>query len=61
MIDLIPPGVYEAVITRMDESVENPELVAVNHPPDEMLSSLYSVFFPGGTDGAKETIRFYFE
>src|SRR5256886_7081150 len=27
MIDLMPPGLYEAVITGMDESVENPELV----------------------------------
>jgi pimeloyl-ACP methyl ester carboxylesterase len=27
MIDLMPPGLYEAVITGMDENVENPELV----------------------------------
>src|SRR5690242_5783876 len=27
MIDLMPPGLYEAVITGMDESIENPELV----------------------------------
>jgi pimeloyl-ACP methyl ester carboxylesterase len=27
MIDLIPPGLYEAVITGLDERVENPELV----------------------------------
>ena len=27
MIDLMPPGLYEAVITRLDETVENPELV----------------------------------
>jgi pimeloyl-ACP methyl ester carboxylesterase len=27
MIDLMPPGLYEAVITGMDESVENPGLV----------------------------------
>jgi hypothetical protein len=27
MIDSMPPGLYEAVITGMDESVENPELV----------------------------------
>jgi len=27
MIDLMPPGLYEAVITGVDESVENPELV----------------------------------
>jgi len=27
MIDLMPPGLYEAVITGMNESVENPELV----------------------------------
>jgi hypothetical protein len=33
MIDLIPPGVYEAVITGMDESVENPELVQSSEPP----------------------------
>jgi len=27
MIDLMPPGLYEAVITGIDENVENPELV----------------------------------
>jgi hypothetical protein len=27
MIDLMPPGLYEAVITGVDESVENPQLV----------------------------------
>jgi pimeloyl-ACP methyl ester carboxylesterase len=27
MIDLMPPGLYEAVITGLDESVENPQLV----------------------------------
>jgi Protein of unknown function (DUF3141) len=27
LIDLLPPGLYEAVITGLDESVENPELV----------------------------------
>src|SRR5246127_3141774 len=27
MIDLMPPGLYEAVITGVDETVENPELV----------------------------------
>ena len=27
MIDLMPPGLYEAVITGMDENVENPKLV----------------------------------
>jgi Protein of unknown function (DUF3141) len=27
MIDLMPPGLYEAVITGIDESVENPQLV----------------------------------
>ena len=27
MVDLMPPGLYEAVITGMDGSVENPELV----------------------------------
>jgi len=27
MIDLMPPGLYEAVITGLDETVENPELV----------------------------------
>ena len=27
MIDLMPPGLYEAVITGIDETVENPELV----------------------------------
>ena len=27
MIDLMPPGLYEAVITGLDENVENPELV----------------------------------
>jgi pimeloyl-ACP methyl ester carboxylesterase len=27
MIDLMPPGLYEAVITGMDENVENPQLV----------------------------------
>jgi pimeloyl-ACP methyl ester carboxylesterase len=27
MIDLMPPGLYEAVITDVDESVENPDLV----------------------------------
>ena len=27
MIDLMPPGLYEAAITGLDESVENPELV----------------------------------
>src|SRR5438309_4698529 len=27
MIDLMPPGLYEAVITGVDESIENPELV----------------------------------
>ena len=30
MIDLMPPGLYEAVITGVDESIENPELV--QHP-----------------------------
>jgi pimeloyl-ACP methyl ester carboxylesterase len=27
MIDLLPPGLYEAVITEVDEDIENPELV----------------------------------
>ena len=27
MVDLMPPGLYEAVITGLDETVENPELV----------------------------------
>ena len=27
MIDLMPPGLYEAVISGIDETVENPELV----------------------------------
>ncbi len=31
MIDLMPPGLYEAVITGMDEHVENPELVRGNY------------------------------
>jgi pimeloyl-ACP methyl ester carboxylesterase len=30
MIDLMPPGLYEAVITGVDETVENPELVHGN-------------------------------
>jgi hypothetical protein len=33
MIDLMPPGLYEAVIIGMDESVENPELVQGSEPP----------------------------
>ena len=31
MIDLMPPGLYEAVITGVDEAVENPELVQGNY------------------------------
>jgi hypothetical protein len=31
MIDLMPPGLYEAVITGVDETVENPELVQGNY------------------------------
>jgi pimeloyl-ACP methyl ester carboxylesterase len=31
MIDLMPPGLYEAVITGIDETVENPELVRGNY------------------------------
>jgi pimeloyl-ACP methyl ester carboxylesterase len=31
MIDLMPPGLYEAVITGVDETVENPELVHGNY------------------------------
>jgi hypothetical protein len=31
MIDLMPPGLYEAVITGMDEAVEHPELVQGNY------------------------------
>jgi pimeloyl-ACP methyl ester carboxylesterase len=31
MIDLMPPGLYEAVITPIDESVENPQLVQGNY------------------------------
>jgi pimeloyl-ACP methyl ester carboxylesterase len=31
MIDLMPPGLYEAVITGIDETVENPELVQGNY------------------------------
>jgi len=31
MIDLMPPGLYEAVITGIDESVENPDLVQGNY------------------------------
>jgi pimeloyl-ACP methyl ester carboxylesterase len=31
MIDLMPPGLYEAVITGIDESVEHPELVQGNY------------------------------
>jgi hypothetical protein len=31
MIDLMPPGLYEAVITGIDENVENPELVRGNY------------------------------
>ena len=31
MIDLMPPGLYEAVISGIDESVENPQLVTGNY------------------------------
>jgi pimeloyl-ACP methyl ester carboxylesterase len=31
MIDLMPPGLYEAVITGIDETVENPDLVRGNY------------------------------
>jgi pimeloyl-ACP methyl ester carboxylesterase len=31
MIDLMPPGLYEAVISGIDESVENPDLVQGNY------------------------------
>jgi Protein of unknown function (DUF3141) len=31
MVDLMPPGLYEAVITGIDETVENPELVQGNY------------------------------
>ncbi len=31
MIDLMPPGLYEAVITGVDETIENPELVHGNY------------------------------
>ena len=31
MIDLMPPGLYEAVITGIDENVENPELIRGNY------------------------------
>ena len=31
MIDLLPPGLYEGVITGLDETVENPELVQGNY------------------------------
>jgi pimeloyl-ACP methyl ester carboxylesterase len=31
MIDLMPPGLYEAVITGIDETVENPQLVQGNY------------------------------
>jgi pimeloyl-ACP methyl ester carboxylesterase len=31
MIDLMPPGLYEAVISGIDETVENPELVQGNY------------------------------
>jgi pimeloyl-ACP methyl ester carboxylesterase len=31
MIDLMPPGLYEAVITGIDEAVENPQLVQGNY------------------------------
>ncbi|MGA7864285.1 MAG: DUF3141 domain-containing protein, partial [Stellaceae bacterium] len=31
MIDLMPPGLYEAVITGVDEALENPELVQGNY------------------------------
>jgi pimeloyl-ACP methyl ester carboxylesterase len=31
MIDLMPPGLYEAVITGVDETIENPELVQGNY------------------------------
>jgi hypothetical protein len=31
MIDLMPPGLYEAVITGLDETVENPDLVRGNY------------------------------
>ena len=31
MIDLMPPGLYEAVITGLDDTVENPELVRGNY------------------------------
>jgi Protein of unknown function (DUF3141) len=31
MIDLMPPGLYEAVITGVDETVENPDLVRGNY------------------------------
>ena len=31
MIDLMPPGLYEAVIAGIDETVEHPELVQGNY------------------------------
>ena len=57
MIDLMPPGLYEAVISGVDESVENPELVRGNYLFTLEARTLDHIRALGG-NSAEDDMRF---
>ena len=57
LIDLVPPGLYEAVITGLDESVEHPELVSGNYLFHLEKRSLDDIRALGGNT-PEEELRF---
>ncbi len=57
MIDLMPPGLYEAVITEVDENTENPELVQGKYLFRLEARTLDDIRALGGND-AEDDLRF---
>jgi pimeloyl-ACP methyl ester carboxylesterase len=57
MIDLMPPGLYEAVISGVDESVENPELVRGSYLFTLEARTLDHIRALGG-NSAEDDVRF---
>jgi pimeloyl-ACP methyl ester carboxylesterase len=57
MIDLMPPGLYEAVIAGMDESVQNPELVEGGYLFTLEARTLEDIRALGG-NSAEDDLRF---
>src|SRR5215472_1295976 len=57
MIDLMPPGLYEAVVTGVDEAVEHPELVQGNYLFSLETRTLEDIRALGG-NSSEDNLRF---